>query len=374
MTTLPQPLTIPQVPHGCTLLEAQTDIDAIAVWLNELAMIPNTYISNRQSVERFYLWLLYIGKDLKKISREIVQQYVAFLEDPQPADKWCGPAVGKYFTDGSVNPKWRPFIKGLSERSINLNLSQLAKFYDYLAKGGYLSSLNPFRLVARKIVPEIKANSLEECFITKEEFQMYIMTYIETMPKGTNKELMEYHRAKWIFTFLFLTGCRRSEFVQSRMSDFICQEDKWWFKVLGKGQVIQIPVTDELFNALKEYRIASNLDPEPKLDETEIALAFSIKTGKNITTDKNIYEIVKKVCSSLADELGSKDHNLAIKFSRFSTDWLRNSSAVAQISDGLSIQTVRKNQRHGTIETTLRYDRSQANAQHLETSEKFKLN
>ncbi len=353
-------------------INARNDKDAINTWLGEFIDSKNTLISYTQAAERFYGWLRYHGKVLHEVSRDVIQYYQRFLQNPQPFEIWCGPAVAKRFPDGSPNPNWRPFVRGLSTQSINLNLSILKAMFDYLVASGYLER-NPFRLIRKTSANEVKDQPIER-FLTAAEFKEILLGYIERMPRTTELEIREYYRSKWLFVLLYLTGCRRSEIINAKMSDFVFKRNQWWLKVIGKGNKYgEIPVTNELFSALIEYRQANNLDSYPNQTEKDIALIFNLRNRTSITDDSVLYKIIKKICNNIADELRNTDPAKAFKFEKVSTHWLRHSSATAQVDAGIDIRIVKKNLRHSQLETTMKYQHTESSNQHKETTNKFKI-
>lgn len=343
-------------------ISATNDIDAIRTWLQEFVNSPNTAISYRQTAERFIMWLYIQEKTLKDVTREIVQEYQIFLQMPIPNDLWCGSAKPRY------HPEWKPFVKGLAQSSINLNLQILGSMFQYLIEAGYLQR-NPFRLIRerKKVKTEV------ERFLNTREWN-YINEYIERMPQETEKQQIDYERTKWIFSLLYLTGCRRSEVVNARMADFVYKRHEWWFKVVGKGDKHgEIPVTNELLSALMRYRKAMKLPEYPTSTETELAVIFSKYGNLQPITDSMLYKIIKTVCGNLALELKSTDPASSFVIGKVSTHWLRHTSATHQVDAGIDIRTVKKNLRHSMLETTMKYQHTEESAQHKETLAKFGL-
>ena len=341
-------------------INASTDIEAIKTWLLEFRNSPNTFTSYRQTAERFVMWLTQQQVNLKQVTREHILSYQNFLQAPIPSEFWCGPSRPR---DSS---EWRPFVKGLANSSIKLNLQILGSLYQYLIDAGYLSR-NPFRLIREKI----RTTKTVERFLTKREWQ-YLIDYIEVLPKKNPKQCFEYERIRWIFNLLYLTGCRRSEVANAVMADFINKRNQWWFKVIGKGNKYgEIPVTNELLAALIRYRKAMGMPEFPNPMETKLPIIYS-KYGKlQPISDSMLYKIIKTTCNNLAEELKSTDPASSYVISRVSTHWLRHTSATHQVDAGIDIRIVKENLRHSMLETTMKYQHTEADARHEETINKF---
>ena len=337
-------------------ISANNDIEAIKTWLTEFEASINTFNSYKQCAERFVMWAIFKEKQLKDIRREDIAEYQAFLANPTPADKWCGAAVGRN------NPRWKPFVKGLANASIRLNLQILTGMYEYLIQSGYLS-INPFRLIKLKSAKLAVTNKSIERFLTQEQWQLLI----KSIDRMTNNA-----RIKWIFQLLYMSGCRRSEIINARMNDFIYKRDQWWLKVIGKGNKYgEIPVTEGLLKSLVEYRQSLGLPDYPTLSEDNIPLINSTKCKFATITDSMLYKIIKSTCKYIALELKSVNSDAAYIIEQVSTHWLRHTSATHQVDAGIDIRIVKENLRHSMLETTMRYQHTEKDKRHDQTIANF---
>lgn len=67
---------------------ANTDSDAIKVWLSRYLDTKPTFDSYRKEAERLLLWsVLELGKPLSSLSHEDFMVYQRFLGDPQPVER-----------------------------------------------------------------------------------------------------------------------------------------------------------------------------------------------------------------------------------------------------------------------------------------------
>ncbi|RLK31098.1 phage integrase family protein [Cupriavidus plantarum] len=87
------------------------DVQWVRQWLARPGLQPHTFKSYRREAERLLLWLASQGRTLAGIDSEMLIRYAAFLQDPQPAAFWCGPAGAR---DAEY---WRPFEGPLSPAS-----------------------------------------------------------------------------------------------------------------------------------------------------------------------------------------------------------------------------------------------------------------
>ncbi len=382
------------------LIDANNDIDAIKTWLLEFINTSNTFLSYRQTAERFFLWCMQRHKTLADISREDIHCYQQFLTNPYPTEFWCGPSKPRN------HHNWKPFVKGLSASSIQLNLQILTAMYTYLMQSGYLMK-NPFSLI-KKSANVVKNKAIEK-YLTHKEWQ-YIYQFINakiinTVDNNINyshkqnnedyddsnisankfkkqQQQYKYIRIKWIFCLLYLTGCRRHEIINAKMSDFINKHDNWWLRVIGKGNKYgEIPVTNDLLAILIDYRRSINLPDYPSNSEHNIALVSSINNINNPCTANNIiystisdsmlYKIIKNTCIEVANNIQELDPSAAFVIRSVSTHWLRHTSATHQVDAGIDIRVVKENLRHSMLETTMKYQHVEQKGRHDETNNKF---
>lgn len=347
-------------------IKATNDIDAIQVWLTEFQNSPNTFVSYKQAAERFLMWGMQNKISLAQVSREDILGYQSFLQSPTPFDFWCGPAKPRN------HPNWRPFVKGLANSSVKLNLQILTTMYDYMVQSGYLS-LNPFKLIKRKSARLSVAKGVER-YLTHKEWN-YVLNYINNMPKQSIEQIKNHERIKWIFSLLYLSGCRRSEIINAKMSDFVQKHGNWWLKVIGKGNKYgEIPVTNDLLIALIAYRKSIGLTDYPNFKENHISLVNTLQNSSDKykgITDSTLYKIIKNTCAAIAIEVKLHDPAAAFIIEKVSTHWLRHTSATHQVDAGIDIRVVKENLRHSLLETTMKYQHTEDDARHNETNKKF---
>lgn len=358
-----QDLTIKVIQSSLSKRQINQDLKIVNIWLQEYRNTPNTFISYNSAAERFIMWIFYKNISIKDVSREVIQEYQLFLAAPQPKDTWCGPAKSRN------SPDWKPFVKALGNSSINLQIQILKSMYQYFVDYGYLVR-NPFRLIRQKL-HHVEAI---ERYLTHKELA-YFEEYIDDLPPdATKREIYQNEKLRWLFSLLYFTACRRSEIINAKMSDFVAKRDQWWFKVTGKGSKQGlVPVTNGLLKALIRYRKFMGLKPYPDATETDIPVVFNNYADAKLVgiTEWAIHKTIKNACKKISERLKDSDPASAFVFQHVSTHWLRHTSATHQVDAGIDIRTVKLNLRHSLLETTMRYQHTEASKQHAETISKF---
>lgn len=133
---------------GVRQITADTDVEAVRLWLAEYADSPHTLRSYRKEAVRLIAWATRVlGKPLSSLSREDLLGYEAFLANPSVG--WVDPTLPR--RGGS-----RRLLDGpLSPRSVRQAMGILSGLFEYLVAAGYLAG-NPFALRRRR--GESKAN------------------------------------------------------------------------------------------------------------------------------------------------------------------------------------------------------------------------
>lgn len=345
-------------------IAAETDIEAAKSWLAEFHDSPNTFRNYRKEVERLLLWSFHeLSKPLSGLLREDLARYEAFLEDPQPRDRWCGARVSR------ESPDWRPFEGPLTAASRRQVLVILNSMFSYLVSAGYLAS-NPISLIRRRgRIAKREAVTVER--FLEHDVWAHVLQFIDTMPRVTHGQRIRQERARYLFSLLYLLGPRVSEVASHTMASFVERRGKWWWRVTGKGgKEGLIPVNQEMVAALERYRTFLGLSPMPDPEETT-PLIPNIGGSRGITANM-VYRIVKDVLSKAAAALEAAEPHKAQKLRRASTHWLRHTAVTHQTDAGIELRYVNRSARHANLETTKIYLHADDDAWH-EAMEKHKL-
>lgn len=358
---------MPGATHPDVLIAAQDDVSAMREWIDRYQHSPHTFSAAIKDAERFYLWAQGQGLTLRSVRKQDCEQYRAFLANPQPSEQWCGPARPRRKKDGSHNPEWRPFRGPLQASSVRQTCTQMFGLYEFLSNANYVSG-NPWRLLGKMPSPDVVPSDQVERFLDRDAMG-YLKSTIDSMKDGAAIQRKHYARVRWIFSLLYLSGARRSEFVDAKMKDVRCTNGKWWWRVKGKGgKAGDIPVNDELLAELGHYRESLGLSRLPAQDE-ETAL-LTVVTGKlRPITSSALYKVVKRVLDLAADAAWNNHNTDSERMLRSaSTHWMRHTSATDQANaPGADLKIVSKNLRHSSLMTTSIYLHAERNTRHDQT-------
>lgn len=358
---------------GIRQISADNDVDAIGAWLASVGT-ETTRDSYRREAERLCLWsIICLEKPISSLTHEDLGSYQDFLINPEPADQWMLKNKRKV---ARSHPDWRPFANPLSNASRRQSVIILNSCFSWLVNAGYLAG-NPLSLTKtkRKKVPPRITRYLDESI-----FEAVKLT-IERMPKDTDRERAHYFRTRWVFSLMYLTAMRISEVVDNQMGGFFLRrggdgEYRWWLEITGKGDKTRlIPASDELMDALAQYRRERSLSPTPLPGETTpLVMPIGSKPGQ-LTRD-TIHVLVKKVFADTAARLklcGPESAALAVQVEQASAHWLRHTAGSHMANSGVDLRYIRDNLGHASISTTSAYLHADDDKRHEDTSDKHKL-
>ena len=363
-----------------TLTRAQSDVDAISGWLLRHQGSPHTFDSYKREAERLLAWCVSRSQTLSMLMAEDLVAYQQFLQDPQPRETWClqsaprylAPGVAnpdwqslrrpaRYLADGSVNPTWRPFVSGLSPSAAKQAVTILFGLFEYLCAIGYLAG-NPLR-AARTRATRPRQQTVQR-YLGQESWQ-FVLEHLESWPRATAREVAHYQRTKFLISFLYLTGLRRSEIAQASTADLVQRRGQWWLHVSGKGHTgLPVPVAQDALQALQTYRISLGRSPWPNPHQPEPLLMDLYGKGRQLTS-KAVHQIVTALFDSAAK--ACPDPEQARLLQSATTHWLRHTAATHQLDAGVPLLVVRDNLRHASVQTTERYLHVEPDRQHAQT-------
>lgn len=339
-------------------IAADTDLEAVRLWLAEYASSPHTLRSYRKEVVRLILWTTRVlGKALSCLTREDFLLYERFLAAPT-AD-WTDPALPRR---GGTR---RLFDGPLAERSARQALGILSGLFNYLVAAGYLAG-NPLSLRRARGTRASRTRRVER-YLDHALWQV-VLDSVETWPQASARERQHYERSRWALRLLYHTALRASEAAQAKAADFFQRRGRWWLHVIGKGGAEgEVPVSAALMTEFGRYRAFHGLSPLPRADETTpILMSIAGDTTRHLTPAA-VYLIVKEVFRRAADALEPIDPAGAATLRRASTHWLRHSAASHQADAGTDIRFIQQNLRHASIETTGLYLHAEDDRRHAHT-------
>jgi len=344
-------------------IAANTDIEAVRLWLAEFAGSPHTLRSYRKEATRLFIWATRVlGKPLSSLTREDFLAYERFLANPS-AD-WAAPTLPRRGSDR------RLFAGPLSPRSVRQALGILSGLFGYLVAGGYLAG-NPLALRRRHADAKGNRRAMVERYLDQELWQA-VLDFIETLPQSTQRERQHYERVRWLFRLFYGASLRVSEAAQAKSSDLSLRRGKWWLRVIGKGGITgDVPMGDELMADLARYRQFHGLPELPLAgDVTPLVMSVAGRSDRFLTPTA-IYLVVREVFRRAAEALEAVNPAGAATLRRSSTHWLRHTSATHQADAGNDIRFIQKNLRHASIETTAIYLHAEDDRRHEETTSRM---
>lgn len=329
--------------------------DAISDWLSRFS--GHRLRSHEKEISRLRFWLDQNGIALPSLSARQAGNYYQFLARP-PAEL-IGPAVRRVLDDGSLNPNWRPFARGLSLASVRQASTSLSSMCQYLIDEG-LMQRNPFRTA--RPPGRRKARTVEH-WMEERDWQ-FVVDYLSDMSEV--KDPRQRARARWASMFCYYSAARRFEAAKARTSDVVEERGRLWWKTVGKGGVeARVPVAPALLAEYERFRQTFDM---PALPTTAALPLIPSLDGKRFLSDRMIYLIIQQVMSRAAARI-SADHPVsAARIKMATTHWLRHTSASHQLRAGVSLKTVQENLRHADISTTSIYTHTSDERRHDETS------
>ena len=229
-------------------IAADTDVEAVRLWLAEYAGSPHTLRSYRKEAVRLLVWATRtLGKPLSSLTREDFLLYERFLADP--AADWADPALPR--RGGSR----RLFDGPLSERSQRQALGILCGLLNYLVAAGYLAG-NPLALRRSRSTSTARTRRIKR-YLDHALWQS-VLDSVERWPRDTPRECQHYERSRWLVRLLYHTAPRASEAAHAKAADFFQRRGRWWLHVVGKGGTEgEVPVSDALMTEFAVLRPAA---------------------------------------------------------------------------------------------------------------------
>jgi len=359
---------------GTPLINAKDDAEAISAFLNEFKDSPETLRSYSKEIERLLLWCIHVSKvNISSLRRNHLMDYQDFLRLPAPKAVWCGPSVSRQSKDGSFNEKWRPFVKGLGNASVNKALTILDSFFNYLVQCNYLLG-NPLAVDRRRKKRNKAKSNIIDRYLELDEINA-VLEGLSNSPTHDEKQKFQVIRARYIILLLFYTGLRIAEAANHAMGNFVQREENWFLRVIGKGKKLrEIPIPDELLNALRSFRTSIGLtSPLPKFREKTPLIPMQ-NLSQPIST-RRIDQILRWAFNLGADYFEPNEPRRASKLRAASAHWLRHSYVTYLLESGAPLKVAQENAGHSDVSTTMHYrhvaqtDRHEA-TRHLSLSTK----
>lgn len=271
-------------------------------------------------------FISYIGIQ-KRYSSRTLQLYREYINDFR---EFISPADDGEFIKELKSNAIRGFIatsldSGLNSRTVNLKLSAISSFCNYLLKKGLIES-NPVNKV-----PRPKTSKRLPHFYTEGAISDYLSSSIDD---GDFFAL----RNRTIVLLLYSTGMRRAELASLCLSDW--DRGRRVMRVRGKGdKEREIPVTRELESMLSRYL---NEMTELYSDNTESRL-FLTDTGQPLYLSF-VNKVVKDELSKAPGFTGKRSPHM-----------LRHSIATHLLNNGADLNSIKEVLGHSSLAATQVY-------------------
>jgi site-specific recombinase XerD len=387
-----------RAPKHLCLIEASNDYEAILIWLRTRSSLPQDqvrtvqrrrgidpesinsgldwlqYLSHTQraylrEAERFLLWaMIEREKPLSSMTPDDCDAYRRFLQNPAPAERWCGPRAGQRWS-----PEWRPFEGRLSGSAQSHAITILKSFYAFLVNQGYLTrnAWDGIKLEKeRKRLGSGRSFTLEQWAFIEHRLSLLADTPVN-------------HRLRFALMLFYETGLRLSEAVLATLGDLALAVPKdvggeaaqdWVLSIKGPGNKLRsVPLSNALVDRLGDYLASRGLHADP-LHSSHAAVRLLAPTDSSRRVRKVAHlshEAIHETglsASVLARQLKAffkecaqsmaADPLAASQFARASTHWLRHTNASHSIAHGIAIDIVQQNLGHASLATTANYTRA----------------
>ncbi len=213
---------------------------------------------------------------------------------------------------------------GISSRTMNLKLSALSSFSDYLVRSGEIET-NPVKRIHRP-----KQSKRLPQFYTERAVDNYFSREVD--------DDFESLRDRTIVATLYNTGMRRAELAALKISDW--DRGRALFRVTGKGdKQREIPVTDSLRGELERYLTTySGIFPT-----SPASPLFVTNSGKPLYLSF-VNNVVKRELAGVEGFSGKRSPHL-----------LRHSIATHLLNNGADLNSIKEVLGHSSLAATQVY-------------------
>lgn len=349
----------------------------IELWLQTRAEgSPHTLRAYRREALRYVLWLaVERGNRVSTATLADCLAYRAFLANPVPAERWCGPRGPEAGSDG-----WRPFQGPLSVGARRQAVVILTCFHRFLQDQGMVHG-NPWSAVRtpRHAAPRIHVGRS----LTVAQWAAVQEASQDTRLSASAHDGLQ---LRWVVAFLHATGLRRSEMTAARAGDLrwidlgpesdagdeaVSRRGGWVLDVVGKGRrQRQVPVPGDLVAQAGELLAARGLRGGlADHGDKPLLVAWCSARGNSCNeaprdlpgmSDRGLARKLKQVFAQAARTLehrGRLQDAQAVR--QASVHWLRHTHANHALENGVPLDVVQQGLGHVSLATTTVYVRAQ---------------
>jgi integrase len=254
------------------LLGAQSDVDAVRLWLSTITN-PSTHRAYQRESDRIIVWCDREQKSLKNLKMTDWLDFYADLEMPNDHHLYIASTID----DSAMRVRYQTAFcarhKNTAIGKFRANYSKivLSQMCTWLVKRGYLvgnAVPEPYREdTATQFDARIGARTLTN---DQDDIAMRVVQMLSW-------DVVAEARMRFVITWLAATGCRRSELGAATTTQLYRESDKHpqtgepltfvYWKRPGKGKKLNHnAVSESAVNALIRYRLALNKPPSSLWD------------------------------------------------------------------------------------------------------------
>ena len=272
------------------------------------------------------------------IYRDAIEAFFSFVYQEYPKEQVAAHINDELIRQALTVRMVRGYIaysleRGESSVTVNLHLSALSSFCQYLMREGVMDS-NPVRKV-----PRPKQPARLPAFFTEKSLESYFeMKGVGSEEAPLSSRDFHFHRNVMMILMLYSTGMRRAELSSLRRGDF--DRARHIFRIVGKGDKMrEIPVPDSVCREILLYlkRITEDFP------QCESDAFFLTDTGKEITPDF-VNKIVHEEFDGLDFLSGKKSPHV-----------LRHSFATHLLNNGADLNSIKEVLGHSSLAATQVY-------------------
>ncbi len=330
------------------LLAARTDTELARAFLHANALSPHSLKSTKKDLGRFLLWCEQERKTLMQLRIEDLLGYKAFLENPQPAERWISSTKWP-----RSDARWRPFSGSLSPVSANHAFRVVKALLAFAKDAGYLQRN------AGALVKNIK--TVREARVTRylgPPAIAQVQAVLAEQSADTTASRKALARDRFLFIAYVTTGARLSEITGACMGDVYTEGDgRWWLDVVGKGnKKRRLPVSLDLLEAFRQYRAQYGLLPQTNRDDrTPLVMGTRGPVLRGVT-DEAVSKAIKTLFAAAATRaLEQNDADSAVSLGAASAHWLRHTMLTGHANNQVSLKVLQDTAGHANISTTALY-------------------
>lgn len=344
-----------RAPQRTSTLDANNDYQAVQAWLSLQDSVA-TQRAYRKEAERLILWAIVERKRaLSSLTTEDAIAYRSFLRQPTPRGRWVGPPRPRN------SPEWRPFVRGLTPRSVSYALTVIGALFRWLIQQRYLLA-SPF--AGLKVRGVARSASLDTSHAFTEGEWLLVRALADGLEWSYGWEAPAARRLRFLLDFVYATGLRASELVGSTLTGVQTDaQGDHWLHLVGKGNKAgKVALPPMARAALERYLIERSLPVTPNRWNPKTPLIGSLEsegdtgtTGLNGITATRLWALMRRFFVQAADLIKADHAPLAEKLLHASPHWMRHTHATHALARGAELTTVRDNLRHASVATTSVY-------------------